>query len=165
MPQMNDCDWFPRDIFEEFKKAPRNQDWIEKAAYFRWEDRRCGKIAGSDDDDDKDDWDYALLKLETMVGLYFLGLHIQKCADPKERIRFAVIQHIAVFGHRKPTEVVDSMLLDGVDTGLDLSGSCEWIGNAARVGKLGAPENVRTVGDLIKALQGSYKPLVPDQPS
>jgi hypothetical protein len=146
------------------KKAPKNRDWLEKAAYFRWEARQRGKIAGSD----MDDWKYALLKLETQVEFFFLDLHIQKCADPKERIRLAVIQHIAVFGQRKPTEVVDNMLLDGipmVDEGLGLAISCDAIGEAAKVGKLGAPENVRTVGDLIKALQESYKPLVPDLPS
>lgn len=82
-----DCDWLPGDVIQSIKTAPRNQEWLEKAAYFRWEARQLHHIPGND----LDDWNHALLTLEIRVELFFLELHIKKCADPKERIRFAVL--------------------------------------------------------------------------
>jgi hypothetical protein len=157
-------DWLRTDEFQAVSAAPKSPAWLNDSAYFRFLDRQRNGIPGNE----RDDWEYAQNAMDIRIERIFLDEHMKKCVDPKEKIRYGVLMFVSVFNDCKPSDVSDDMPLEDCsffDDGLDLAVSCMSIGDLAEVGELEAPEGVRTIGELVAALQKAYRPPQAKEPS
>ncbi len=155
MTELRVEDWFPQDAREAMQNAPKNQKWIEEAAYYHFLHRERYHIHGDWHDDRK----AALRQLDDRVEHIFLKLFLEK-AEPKIRIRCSVIKYVALFSNRTPSEIFDDMPLAGLpffDDGLGLTCIIPSICKEAKVAEMSAPRGVSTVGGLIVALQTEYQ--------
>ena len=155
MTELRVEDWFPQNAREAMQNAPKNQKWIEEAAYYHFLHRERNHISGDWHDDRK----AALRQLDDLVEQVFLQLFLNK-AEPKIRIRCSVISYTALFSNHKPSEIFDDMPLAGLpffDDGLGLTCVIPSICKVAKVAEMSVPQGVSTVGGLIIALQTEYQ--------
>ncbi len=153
--ETNRPSWYPAETAQAMKAAPKNQQWLADAAYFRFLERGRGGLDGTA----AGDWAFAERKMDIMIEEHFLRERLRQSDDPNEKIALATIAFIATFQFLLPSEVVDDLRLGDLaflEKGLGLGITCSAIGETAGVGELPQPVGAGTVGELIAALQASY---------